>query len=140
MDIGQGRLEILVAGAADLRNRGVKDVFLACVDGLKGFPQAIESVFPHAQVQLCIVHLTRASLNYVSWKERKAVAPGSEGDLSGGTVELPSTNSTPFLRNGMRAIQRSVRYGSGTGNRSSRSSPTRPRFAASSTPRMRWNL
>ena len=58
----------------DLRNRGVKDVFLACVDGLKGFQQAIESVFPHAQVQLCIVHLTRASLNYVSWKERKAVA------------------------------------------------------------------
>jgi putative transposase len=58
----------------DLRNRGVKDVFIACVDGLKGFPQAIEAVFPQAQVQLCIVHLTRASLNYVNWKERKAVA------------------------------------------------------------------
>lgn len=58
----------------DLRNRGVKDVFIACVDGLKGFPQAIETVFPQAQVQLCIVHLTRASLNYVNWKERKAVA------------------------------------------------------------------
>ena len=58
----------------DLKNRGVKDVFIACVDGLKGFPQAIETVFPQAQVQLCIVHLTRASLNYVNWKERKAVA------------------------------------------------------------------
>ena len=58
----------------DLRNRGVKDVFIACVDGLKGFPQAIETVFPQAQVQLCIVHLTRASLNFVGWKERKAVA------------------------------------------------------------------
>jgi putative transposase len=58
----------------DLKNRGVKDIFIACVDGLKGFPQAIETVFPLAQVQLCIVHLTRASLNYVSWKERKAVA------------------------------------------------------------------
>jgi putative transposase len=58
----------------DLRNRGVKDIFIACVDGLKGFPQAIETVFPLAQVQLCIVHLTRASLNYVNWKERKAVA------------------------------------------------------------------
>jgi len=58
----------------ELRNRGVKDIFIACVDGLKGFPQAIETVFPQAQVQLCIVHLVRASLNYVSWKERKAIA------------------------------------------------------------------
>src|SRR3954468_844118 len=58
----------------ELRNRGVKDIFIACVDGLKGFPQAIETVFPKAQVQLCIVHLVRASLNYVGWKERKQVA------------------------------------------------------------------
>lgn len=58
----------------DLKNRGVKDVFIACVDGLKGFPQAIETVFPQAQVQLCIVHLTRSSLSFVNWKERKAVA------------------------------------------------------------------
>jgi putative transposase len=58
----------------EVRNRGVKDIFIACVDGLKGFPQAIETVFPQAQVQLCIVHLVRASLNYVGWKERKQVA------------------------------------------------------------------
>jgi len=58
----------------ELRNRGVKDIFIACVDGLKGFPQAIETVFPQAQVQLCIVHLVRASLNYVGWRERKQVA------------------------------------------------------------------
>jgi putative transposase len=58
----------------ELQNRGVKDVFIACVDGLKGFPDAIETVFPKAQVQLCIVHLVRASLNYVSWKQRKKVA------------------------------------------------------------------
>jgi putative transposase len=58
----------------ELRNRGVKDVLIACVDGLRGFPQAIESVFPEAQIQLCIVHLVRASLNYVNWKERKSVA------------------------------------------------------------------
>ena len=109
----------------DLRNRGVKDVFLACVDGLKGFPQAIESVFPHAQVQLCIVHLTRASLNYVSSFSAKQ-SPRIEGDLWARPWKLPSRNSTPFLRNGMRAIQRSARYGSGTGNGSSRSSPTRP--------------
>jgi putative transposase len=58
----------------ELKNRGVKDVLIVCVDGLKGFPQAIETVFPEAKVQLCIVHMVRASLNYVSWKERKLVA------------------------------------------------------------------
>jgi len=58
----------------ELRNRGVKDVFVVCVDGLKGFPQAIESVFPKAQVQLCMVHMMRASLNCVTWKERREVA------------------------------------------------------------------
>lgn len=58
----------------DLRNRGVKDIFIACVDGLKGFPEVIETVFPKAQVQLCIVHLVRQSLQYVGYKERKTVA------------------------------------------------------------------
>jgi putative transposase len=58
----------------DIRNRGVKDIFIACVDGLKGFPAAIETVYPKTQVQLCIVHLVRASLNYVSWKQRRTVA------------------------------------------------------------------
>jgi putative transposase len=58
----------------DMKNRGVADIFIACVDGLSGFPKAIETVFPQAQVQLCIVHQVRASLNYVSWKQRKAVA------------------------------------------------------------------
>jgi putative transposase len=58
----------------DLRNRGVKDVFIVCVDGLKGFPQAIQSVYPQAQVQLCMVHMMRASLNYVTWKEKRQVA------------------------------------------------------------------
>src|SRR3984893_11001296 len=58
----------------ELQNRGVKDIFIACVDGLKGFPEAIEAVYPRTEVQLCIVHLVRASLNYVSWKVRKPVA------------------------------------------------------------------
>jgi len=57
----------------ELRNRGVRDIYLVCVDGLKGFPQAIESIFPHAQVQLCIVHMVRASLNYVTWQDRREV-------------------------------------------------------------------
>jgi len=58
----------------ELKNRGVADIFIACVDGLKGFPEAIETVFPNTAVQLCIVHLVRYSLNYVGWKLRKEVA------------------------------------------------------------------
>src|SRR6185436_10107454 len=58
----------------ELKNRGVEDIFIACVDGLKGFPEAIETVFPKTEVQLCIVHLVRNCLKYVGYKERKAVA------------------------------------------------------------------
>src|SRR5712692_10259384 len=58
----------------ELKNRVVKDIFIACVDGLKGFPEAIETLYPDTEVQLCIVHLVRASLNYVPWKHRKLVA------------------------------------------------------------------
>ena len=58
----------------ELKNRGVQDIFIACVDGLKGFPEAIEAVYPQTAVQLCIVHMVRHSLNYVGWKLRKTVA------------------------------------------------------------------
>jgi putative transposase len=58
----------------ELKNRGVRDIFIGCVDGLKGFPEAMEVVFPQTQVQLCLVHMVRHSLSYVSWKERQAVA------------------------------------------------------------------
>ena len=61
----------------ELKNRGVQDIFIACVDGLKGFPAAIEAVFPKTQVQICIVHMVRNSLTYVSYKQRKEIA----GDL-----------------------------------------------------------
>jgi putative transposase len=66
--------EFWLQGLTDLQNRGVKDIFIACVDDLKDFPQAIEAVYPKTSVQLCIVHMVRASLNYVSWKERRLVA------------------------------------------------------------------
>ncbi len=59
----------------DLRNRGVTDILIAVVDGLKGFPEAIVSVFPKTMVQTCIVHLIRNSLSFVSWKDRKAIMP-----------------------------------------------------------------
>lgn len=58
----------------ELKNRGLKDCFIACVDGLKGLPEAIEAVFPDTQVQLCIVHKLRNSFKFVPWKDRKAVA------------------------------------------------------------------
>ncbi len=57
-----------------LKNRGVADILIACVDGLTGFPEAIEAAYPKAQVQLCIVHMVRNSLKYVSWKQRRSVA------------------------------------------------------------------
>ncbi|MDO9839179.1 transposase, partial [Glaesserella parasuis] len=52
----------------ELQNRGLKDIFIACVDGLKGFPEAINAVYPKTKIQLCIVHLVRNSLKFVSWK------------------------------------------------------------------------
>ena len=58
----------------ELKNRGVQDVLIAVVDGLKGFPEAITAAFPQAAVQTCIVHLVRHSLNFCAWKDRKAVA------------------------------------------------------------------
>jgi putative transposase len=58
----------------DLRRRGVQDVLIACVDGLKGFPEAIEATFPQAWVQTCVVHLIRASLRYVNYRDKKKVA------------------------------------------------------------------
>ena len=58
----------------ELKNRGAKDCFIACVDGLKGLPEAIKAVFPETQVQLCIVHKLRNSFKFVPWKDRKAVA------------------------------------------------------------------
>ena len=58
----------------ELQNRGVKDILIACVDGLKGFPDAISAAFPKTQIQLCIVHMVRNSMKYVPWKDYKAIA------------------------------------------------------------------
>jgi putative transposase len=71
----------------ELKNRGVQDIFIACVDGLKGFPEAIEAIYPQTQVQLCMVHLVRHSLSYVSHKDRKAVADGLKQVYQAVTVE-----------------------------------------------------
>ncbi|MFM2600062.1 IS256 family transposase [Vibrio fortis] len=62
-----------LAVLTELQNRGVKDILIACVDGLKGFPDAINAAFPNTQIQLCIVHMVRNSVKYVPWKDYKAV-------------------------------------------------------------------
>jgi putative transposase len=80
----------------ELRNRGVKDIYVVCVDGLKGFPQAIESIFPLAQVQLCIVHAVRASLNYVPWKERRQAAADLKLVYRAATAEQAADALTAF--------------------------------------------
>ena len=57
----------------ELKNRGLNDILIACVDGLKGFPEAINAVYPETQIQLCIVHMARNSLRFLAWKDYKAV-------------------------------------------------------------------
>jgi len=80
----------------ELRNRGVKDVFIACVDGLQGFPEAIETVFPKALVQLCIVHLVRNSLKYVGWRQRKAVVTDLKAVYAAPTAEAAAQELDHF--------------------------------------------
>jgi len=72
----------------NLKNRGMKDAFVICTDGLKGFPEAIEAVFPGTLVQTCIVHLMRASLSFVNWKERKGLAADLKSIYRAATAEL----------------------------------------------------
>lgn len=82
----------------ELKNRGVRDILVACVDGLKGFPEAIEAAFPLAQVQLCIVHLVRHSLNFVSWKQRKEMATDLKDIYAATTEEQAEANLTAFSK------------------------------------------
>jgi transposase-like protein len=70
----------------ELKTRGLRDCFIACVDGLKGLPEAIEAVFPQTQVQICIVHKLRNSFKYVPWKDRKAVATDLRAIYGAGTL------------------------------------------------------
>jgi len=71
----------------ELQNRGVRDILIACVDGLKGFPEALESVYPKTEVQLCIVHMVRNSLRFVSYKHRKQLAAALKEIYRASTVE-----------------------------------------------------
>ncbi len=80
----------------ELSNRGLKDILIAAVDGLTGFPDAIASVFPKTEVQLCIVHMVRNSLRYVPWKNRKAVARDLKKIYSAATAEAAEQALSAF--------------------------------------------
>lgn len=71
----------------ELKNRGLHDILIAVVDGLRGFPEAIEAVYPAAQIQTCIVHLIRNSLNLASWKDRKPLAAAIKPIYQAATAE-----------------------------------------------------
>lgn len=80
----------------ELKNRGIQDIFIACVDGLKGFPEAIEAVYPQATVQLCIVHMVRNSLNYAGWNKRGLVATDLKRVYSASTADEAEQYLTEF--------------------------------------------
>ena len=123
----------------ELKNRGVQDIFIACVDGLKGFPEAIEAIFPETQLQLCIVHLVRHSLFYVSHKDRKEVAQDLKLIYQAPTLEEADSQLSNLAANGAMLI----RWSSGRGNRigrgSFRCSHMRRKSAGQSTQPTRLN-
>lgn len=80
----------------EIRNRGVADILVACVDGLKGFPDAISKVYSRSEVQLCIVHMVRNSLAYVNWNERKVVAADLSSIYRAPTAEARMTALESF--------------------------------------------
>jgi putative transposase len=81
----------------ELKNRGIADILVAVVDGLKGFPEAINAVFPLAQVQTCIVHMIRHSLDFVSWKDRKSVAAALKEIYRAKDAETAKENLEAFV-------------------------------------------
>lgn len=80
----------------EIKNRGIQDIHIACVDGLKGFPEAIAAVFPKTIVQLCVVHMVRNSLDFVSWKSRKDVALDLRPIYTAATVEAAAQALADF--------------------------------------------
>jgi putative transposase len=120
----------------ELKNRGIADVLVAVVDGLKGFPEAITAVFPQAIVQTCIVHLIRHSLDFVSWKDRKPVVPALKAIYRARDAEAGKQALDDFEMpgHGVSAIRQSPRAGGATGAMSCHSSPSLKACAGLSTP------
>ena len=88
----------------DIQNRNVEDMLIVCIDGLKGFPEAINSVFPKSQVQLCVVHQIRNSLKYVSYKDKKKFTEDLKLVYKADTKQLAEDNLLVLEENGVRSI------------------------------------
>lgn len=95
----------------ELQNRGVQDIFIACVDGLKGFPDAINAVFPQTHIQLCIVHMVRNSLKFVPWKDYKAVTADLKKFTNQKQRMRPYWSFSVLAKCGMTNIRKSVSHG-----------------------------
>jgi hypothetical protein len=108
----------------ELKARGLNDILIAVIDGLKGFPEAITTVFPQTIVQTCIVHLIRNSLAFVSWKDRKAIMPSVKAIYRAEAADIALTRLEEFETEWASAIRPSDRSGAGPGTMSCPSSPS----------------
>lgn len=100
----------------ELKNRGVQDIYIACVDGLKGFPDAIEALFPKTEVQLCVVHMIRNSLRFVAWKNRKNVAADLKPSIRPLPRKKPGCSWMSSPRNGTPSTRPFPNPGGPTGS------------------------
>ena len=98
-----------------LKNRGVEDILIACVDGLTGFPQAIEAVFPQTEIQQCIIHQIRNTTKFVSYKEIKPLMADLKRVYAAPTEELHWQNWTALTKNGAGNTLRLQSHGKITG-------------------------
>ena len=112
----------------ELKARGVNDILIAVVDGLKGFPEAITSVFPQTVVQTCIVHLIRNSLAFVSWKDRKAILPSIKEIYRVKNTDMVLVRLEEFEDVWGKSYPL-ARSGAGSGTMSCHSMPSRPASA-----------
>ena len=106
----------------ELKNRGVTDVLVVCCDGLAGFGDAIETVWPQTIVQTCVVHLIRNSIRYCSWKDRKAVPRALKPIYKAPNADVAAQALDDFESEWETNIPQSLRCGDATGNASPRSS------------------
>ena len=100
----------------ELRNRGVEDILIAVVDGLKGFPDAINAAFPETTVQTCIVHLLRQSLDFVSYKDRKPIATALK-DIYRAVDTVAAAAALTAFEDSPKNTRRSARVGAGPGTK-----------------------
>ena len=108
----------------ELKQRGLADVLIFCVDGVTGFPEAIEATFPHSTVQTCLVHQVRLSLKFVSYKDRKHVAADLRQIYTAASQDAAADELERFAEKWDGRYRRSAKAGSSAGSRSSPSWPT----------------